>query len=346
MAISKEHALEAIRQFAKDADISPEEIAAAMGGDAPVPAEGLTRAEPLSTNQSTKTAPAELHNLSMTEVLAYIGAIIVVIGLSFLIGQNWDSLNTAMRLLLTLGVGAGFYATATYLMANGEYERAANAFQVIAAYAFSVGAGVLLYTMGVLDNRWAWVTAVAALTALYAVSDYKFRRIVFSFFTVFFATALFWAVVFASNALSLYWSSNMAMYASIVVGVSYLALAYAWQGTWRKALKNTLASFGVLFILSAAYVLAYGDSPTATMWTLLFPGVLTAMLYGSTRLHSSGMFLFAVLWLVIYIFTVTSRYFASSIGWPVALMFAGLALIAVGYFAVGFKKKYLGANKK
>lgn len=340
MVLSKEQALEAIKQFATDAGISPAEIVAAMGG-MPALAENLAQPEPHSATVPVKAEPTELHNLGMTEVLAYIGAVIVVIGLSVLIGQNWDSLNVAMRLLLTLGVGAGFYATATYLMAKGEYERAANSFQVIAAYALSVGAGVLLYSVGIIDNRWAWVAASAVLTALYAVSDYKFRRIVFSFFTVFFATSLFWALVFASNALDMYQSANVAMYASIVVGVSYLALAYNWQATWRKPLKNALATFGVLFILTASYALTYGETPTAVMWTLLFPGALAAMLYGSTRLHSGGMFLFTVIWLVIYIFTVTGRYFAVSIGWPVALMFAGLVLIAVGYFAVGFKNKYL-----
>ena len=190
MALSKEQALEAIRQFAKEADISIDEIATVVG-DVPTPAEGPVQVAPSVVAVPVKAEPTGLRSLSMTEVLSYIGAVIVVIGLSFLIGQNWAYLGTVSRLILTLGVGAGFYGTATYLMAKGQYERAANAFQVIAAYALSVGAGVLLYTLHTLDNKWAWAVMATLLTALYVASDYKLRRVVLSFFTVFFATILF-----------------------------------------------------------------------------------------------------------------------------------------------------------
>ena len=149
-------------------------------------------------------------------------------------------------------------------------------------------------------------------------------------------------MIIASNVLYLYSSSNVFAYASIIVGVSYLALAYAWQGTWRKILKGALATFGAMFILGGVYALSNASkNPTAIMWTLLLPGILAVILYGSTKLRSGGMFLIAVIWLVVYIFTITGRYFATSFSWPIALMFAGLILIAVGYFAVGFKNKYL-----
>lgn len=64
------------------------------------------------------------------------------------------------------------------------------------------------------------------------------------------------------------------------------------------------------------------------------------MLYISTKLRSNGVFVVSVIWLVIYIFTITSKYFSQLVGWPVALLLAGFILIGSGYFVVGLKNKY------
>jgi len=38
---------------------------------------------------------------------------------------------------------------------------------------------------------------------------------------------------------------------------------------------------------------------------------------------------------------ITSEYFSTGLGWPLALVIAGLAMIGVGYMSLSLKKKYL-----
>lgn len=336
MALTKDQALEGIRQFAVEAGLSVDDVVGAMAG---------ANVEPPAASQADTRAPAaaseKLPALKVTEVFAYIGAIIVVIGLTVLVAQNWESFGVATRLMLTLGVGGVFYGTATYLMTTQQLERVANAFHIIGAYALAMGVGVVLYTNNLTGNRLAWVIAAATLALLYGVSDYVFKRIVFSFFATMFATLLYWAAIALCAENWVFGMRGLIAYAAMVIGGAYIGLLYAWRGTRRAPLKDALAAFGTLYILGGAYTLTYGDAPVDYMWLMLFPGILALALYGSTQLHSNSMFVFTVLWMVAYIFTVTARFFAQTTGWPIALMVAGLALIGVGYVAVGIKNKYL-----
>jgi hypothetical protein len=44
--------------------------------------------------------------------------------------------------------------------------------------------------------------------------------------------------------------------------------------------------------------------------------------------------------LVVYIFKITGEYFADSLGWPLALIVAGFAMIAIGSLFVRLNRKY------
>jgi uncharacterized integral membrane protein len=41
-----------------------------------------------------------------------------------------------------------------------------------------------------------------------------------------------------------------------------------------------------------------------------------------------------------YIFKITSEYFASSLGWPLALIIAGFAIIGAAAGAISLRRKY------
>ena len=42
-----------------------------------------------------------------------------------------------------------------------------------------------------------------------------------------------------------------------------------------------------------------------------------------------------------YILKITSEYFTEGLGWPLALVLAGLAMIGVGYVSLSVSRKYL-----
>ena len=75
-------------------------------------------------------------------------------------------------------------------------------------------------------------------------------------------------------------------------------------------------------------------------WELIFPGLALATLFVSVPLKAKSFLTFGALFLMSYILKITAEYFTSGLGWPLALVLAGLMLIAVGYLYVFIKKKY------
>jgi hypothetical protein len=62
----------------------------------------------------------------------------------------------------------------------------------------------------------------------------------------------------------------------------------------------------------------------------------------SIWLKSKSFLVFGALFLMIYILKITSEYFTNSLGWPLALVLAGLLLIGIGALSVWLNKRYLG----
>jgi len=54
--------------------------------------------------------------------------------------------------------------------------------------------------------------------------------------------------------------------------------------------------------------------------------------------------MWGTIFLMAYILKITSEYFSTGLGWPIALVIAGLAMIGVGFMSFSIKKKYLGTK--
>ena len=65
------------------------------------------------------------------------------------------------------------------------------------------------------------------------------------------------------------------------------------------------------------------------------------IIFLSIYVKNKAFLVFGSMFLMGYILKITSEYFAQSLGWPLALVIAGLALIATGYFSFYLNKKYL-----
>ena len=78
-------------------------------------------------------------------------------------------------------------------------------------------------------------------------------------------------------------------------------------------------------------------------WELIYPGLVFGALFLSVHIKSKAFLTWGTLFLMAYILKITSEYFSSGLGWPLALVIAGLAMIGVGYMSLSLKKKYLSA---
>jgi hypothetical protein len=67
----------------------------------------------------------------------------------------------------------------------------------------------------------------------------------------------------------------------------------------------------------------------------------SVLVYASVHVKSKALLTFGSLFLGAYLVKITSEYFSDSLGWPLALVIAGLLLMAVGYVTLRLKRTYL-----
>ena len=310
-------------------------------------------AHPAATEQtdvrlgSTSEAAAlpEPKHLSINEIMYYIGAAIVVLGVTLLIGQNWELLSFSGRLLVTIGLGLVMFLAGTYLIREKKTESVGSAFHVVAAFALTAGMAVLFDGAGrdVSANDSIALQA-GALLLVYAATFYLVRNVVFALLTIVFSSAFFWYLLGAVvGDISEDWTFAAMRFMGL--GVAYLVLAYALTKTRFNRLNRALYGFGTLFLLGGALGMAETEASGQFLWEImLYPLFLVSGFYYSTVVRSGAMLVWSTVFLMIYIMVISGKYFAESIGWPIALMFAGLALIGTGYLAVTLKKRYIAKS--
>ena len=75
--------------------------------------------------------------------------------------------------------------------------------------------------------------------------------------------------------------------------------------------------------------------------SVIYIGLNFGVLFLSVALKSRAMLVIGSLYLMGYILKITAEYFSDSLGWPISLVIAGFALIAVGYGTFRINQKYI-----
>ncbi|HRH93630.1 MAG TPA: DUF2157 domain-containing protein [Candidatus Peribacteria bacterium] len=286
-------------------------------------------------------------HLQLSEILYYIGGAIVFLGIAILIGQNWSELNAFTRILVTLGSGIAAYFVGLTFVRDARTERVGQAFFFLSALVLPLGLFVTFDQAGYqTSSAYTNVLVSGALSAMYMASYAAFRKSVLLLFGIFFCTWLFFAVTSAlisGNAVFGDWWRFYA-YRVLVAGLSYMLLGHYFQHSGKEEFTGPLYGFGIFGFLGAALTLGGWTPDASVVWELLFPGLVFGAMFLSVYLRAKSFLVFGSGYLMIYILKITGEYFQEGLGWPFALVLAGLALIGVGYFAVYLNKKYLVAK--
>jgi hypothetical protein len=296
---------------------------------------------PGAVAQNTNVQKASVSNASagVAEVLYYIGGAVVILGIGILVGQNWSQLSAIARVLVTLGSGLVAFIMGTILGSREHTERVSAAFHLIGAALIPFGLYVALDAMSIDAGTLGWQVVIATvMTLMYLLSFFRLRKVLHLLFAILFGTMLYYAVLnyIAADMVGFY---NFYQYITIVAGAAYIFLGYSFaKNEDYKALNGFLYSFGTLGVLGAAITLGNTYSP---LWDVLYIPLLFGALIGSTFLRSRAMLTFATLFLMGYVIKLTAVYFSSGLGWPLALVIAGLGLIGSGYLSIYLRKKYM-----
>lgn len=289
-------------------------------------------------------AEASARHINLSEVLYYIGGGIVFIGIVVLLYQNWDSLNSFVRILVTLGSFIAALIVAGLLNRYAHLKKVAQAFFLISGLLAPLAANITLKETNIDINSDSIQTYIyIILTAGFFALFYFFRQTILLFFGILFATGLFHFILnlLALNNLSASDVAKLWEYQILVDGLAFMFLGYYLQATSQKALTGVLYGFGALGFLGAAIFLGGYSPDQNTFWELIYPLLTFGLIFVAVYVKSKSFLVFGTLFLVAYIFKLTGEYFSNNLGWPLSLVLAGFLIMIVGYYAVRINKKYL-----
>ncbi len=284
--------------------------------------------------------------MGLSEVLYFIGGFIVVLGISVLIWQHWNELNPFTKIFTTLGFGIIAYLVGVLLNREEKYGEVGYAFHLIAALVIPLGLGIVFDQAGYNTSSNGIQSLIAGiLFVMYIASYYVFKKPIFTFFSIAFATWFFFGFTsFIIGSNPYFGDIKFFEYRFLVVGLTYVLLGYYFSSTIQKDLSGTLYGAGSLFSLGAAFALGGWQPSQNVVWELLLPGMIFIAFLLSVHLKSKVFLTFGTAFLMVYILKITGEYFSGTLGWPLSLMICGIALIGIGYYAFTLNKKYITAK--
>jgi hypothetical protein len=303
-------ALVAIAELAAAHRLSLDDIAAALAGPADAP-------------------DAASRGVLLTRVLAYVGGVFVFAGLGIFIAMQWDAMNTPARIVVTLGSGIACFAMAYIATRDVRLEAAVAPLNVIGAVLQPFGILVVLDAYARGDD---WHAAVL-LTAGVMLAQQLLAFVVTGRTTLLFSTLVF-GTMFGATLLDDVGVSHELT--ALPTGGSLLLIAMAIQRTRHAAATpfwNLVAAAGVLG--------AWFGWVQHTPLELSFVAVACGMVFLSTYVRSRSILIVATLGLLGYIGYFTAQRFVNVVGWPLALIGFGLAMIALSAVAVAISRRYI-----
>jgi MFS family permease len=327
--MDKYEILNSVRQLAAQNLLNKQELLEAFYGS--------------SENSSVKAEAG----LKISDILYFIGAAIIFLGVSVLVYQNWDVYNSITRIAITIGSCLAAFIVAIVLNKYENFQKASNGFFMLFGLLAPLALNVVFFESGV-DYATNSIQAAifAILAAVFASAFYYFRKTILLLFLILFSSGLFHFVInlLVGSNFSSEDQVKIYEYRFLILGLGYMLLGYYFSSTLRKSLSGFLNGFGSLMFLGSAMALG-GYSPNENIfWELIYPVLVFGLLFLSVYVKSKAYLVFGSLFLIGYILKLTGEYFTTGLGWPLALVLAGLAIMGVGYYAVKLNKKYFQAH--
>ncbi len=302
---------------------------------------GTPGVAPAMGNSDTATSGSK----GLIRVLYAIGAIIAIVGVGILVGQNWHEIGFAGRIAVSLGISLIAYVGGL-LLRKPEQSAISQIMFVISAALAPLGAYVLLQEANMSFDAGIQAMVALVLAIIFGVGLLISKRSMLVLITIGFISWAYYA--FIVNTLGFNYSNyDFLKWATIILGAAYILIGYGYGARSamatggelreRKAVADVLYGFGTLAVL-------LGGIMIGGIFDLVFIALIFAAFYGSVYLRSRAMLIFGAIFLMVHIGKLTSKYFLDSIGWPVALIVVGFLVIGVGYMTYYVNKRYITAQ--
>ena len=307
----KEDALQDIAALAKHHQITLDEIAQALQ----------------VAKDTADKPPASV----LSKLFGYIGGIFVFAGIAVFIAMYWDDFGSAARVIVTLGSGLIAFLMGLICLTDKKYERAATPLFLMSSLLQPTGILVMLheYASGG-DARHGLLFMAAYMLVQQGCTFWAKGRTVLAF------SAILFGCIFFANLFDILDINEKLI--GVVIGTSLLFIAYALNQSKHSA----IAAFWY-FISAVVLLWSVFESVKHSALEPVYLGVCALIIFISTYVRSRTLLLVGTLAMLFYIGYYTAKHFANTVGWPIALVLIGIALIALSSLAVKLNNKYIKA---
>lgn len=274
------------------------------------------------------SAPSERRGL-LGRALGYLGGTFVFAGLCVFVGTFWDEMNSAARIVVTLGSGIVALILSHLAAVSPRHERLATPLYLMA---------VVLQPTGILIAFAELSTGGDPLHAQLAVSTVMLVQCLLYFARHRRTTPLFFALFFASAALATaleLLDADLELN-GLVVGAMCFLVTTAVQRTEHAG----ITPFWYL-VAGVLLQLSWFEIVEDSAFEVSFVALPCALVYLSTILRSRTLLAAGTVGMLVYIGYFTGEHFADSVGWPIALIVIGFAMMALGTAAVRIHRRYI-----
>jgi len=290
--------------------------------------------------------------ITLLEIINFLGGALVFLGIAFLVSINWFSLNSFLKIALTLGSGIAAYLMGILIYLNKKYETLGTAFFLIAALTLPLGLYVSIDTLNLMnlndfDKINALITAICLCIFLF--SHLLYPRTIFLLFIILFASGFFISLINYLTLHPLYLFYNHVFdYQLLFLGCCYILLGRYLDRDKKFPLTEPLYFFGLPFILSASYSLAGIFNPIgSSFWKVITALLIIASFFLAVPLKSKSFLYWGGIFLVVYLTDLSSQFvhLFGPYGWPLLLIFLGFLFMFTGYWVRHIHKKITRLKK-
>jgi hypothetical protein len=293
-------------------------------------AHGLTAADIAQAIGQPPPAAREMQRRSvLVRVLGFLGGTFVFAGIAVFIALQWDGMNSAARVVVTLGSGLASLALGLIGSRDPRFEKATTPLLIVATVLEPTGILVTFDEYGS-GGDWHWASLITSgvMAAQFGLIFGALRRS-----TPLFVTMAF-AVVFVGTALDLMDADGKVI--AVVLGASMLLAAIGVGRTEHRDITPVWYLAGAFAFLGGLF-----DLVKRSPGEILFLGAAAGFVYLSVVVHSRTLLVAATLAILAYTGWFTGEHFADSVGWPLALIAFGIFMIGLSALAFRIDRDYV-----
>jgi hypothetical protein len=253
----------------------------------------------------------------------------VFAGIGVFISMYWDDFSSASRVIVTLGTGLTAFVMGLICLTDAKYERAATPLFLISSVLQPTGIMVMLqeYSSGG-DVRHGLLFMASYMLVQQGAVFWAKQRTVMVF------SAILFGCIFFANLFDI-WDVNEKLI-GMVIGSALLCIAYAINQSKHIAIAPFWYFVGAVLLLWSIF-----ESVENTLLEPLYLGATAFIIFLSTYVRSRTLLLVGTITMLLYIGYYTAEHFANTVGWPIALVMIGIALIGLSALAVRLNNQYI-----